>query len=104
MALIRIPDENRTISDPAAIRAFLGARGIEYEHWEPTTDVPASHTADEILAAYAPKISELKARGGSVTADVTDVKPETPNLDAMLLKFSSEHWHDEDEVRLIVEG
>src|SRR5262249_57418531 len=24
--------------------------------------------------------------------------------DAMLKKFSSEHWHDEDEVRLIVEG
>ena len=33
-----------------------------------------------------------------------DVKPDTPNLEAMLLKFSSEHWHDEDEVRLIVEG
>jgi 1,2-dihydroxy-3-keto-5-methylthiopentene dioxygenase len=39
-----------------------------------------------------------------VVADVIDVKPDTPNLDAMLKRFSSEHWHDEDEVRLIVEG
>ena len=39
-----------------------------------------------------------------MTADVIDVKPETPNLDAMLAKFSREHWHDEDEVRFIVEG
>ena len=31
--------------------------------------------------------------------------PEPPkDLDAMLKRFSSEHWHDEDEVRLIVEG
>jgi 1,2-dihydroxy-3-keto-5-methylthiopentene dioxygenase len=104
MALIRIPDEGRTIDDAREIRAYLGARGIDYERWEPTTAAPASSSAEEILAAYAPKISELKARGGYVTADVIDVKPDTPNLDAMLLKFSSEHWHDEDEVRLILEG
>jgi 1,2-dihydroxy-3-keto-5-methylthiopentene dioxygenase len=39
-----------------------------------------------------------------VTADVIDVTSATPNLDAMLNKFNSEHWHDEDEVRFIVEG
>ena len=43
-------------------------------------------------------------RGDEITADVIDVKPNTPGLDAMLARFSSEHWHDEDEVRLIVEG
>jgi 1,2-dihydroxy-3-keto-5-methylthiopentene dioxygenase len=32
------------------------------------------------------------------------VSPQTPNLDAMLAKFSREHWHDEDEVRFIVQG
>ena len=104
MALIRIPDENRTIRDMGEVRAFLSGCGIEYERWEPQPDVPVSSTSEQILAAYAPKIDELKARGGYVTADVIDVKPDTPNLDAMLLKFSSEHWHDEDEVRLIVEG
>jgi 1,2-dihydroxy-3-keto-5-methylthiopentene dioxygenase len=32
------------------------------------------------------------------------VFPDTPNLDVMLNKFNSEHWHDEDEVRFIVDG
>ena len=57
-----------------------------------------------MLAAYAGKIDELKARGGYVTADVIDVNADTPGLDAMLARFNTEHWHDEDEVRLIVEG
>jgi 1,2-dihydroxy-3-keto-5-methylthiopentene dioxygenase len=35
---------------------------------------------------------------------VIDVFPDTPGLDAMLNRFNSEHWHDEDEVRFIVEG
>jgi 1,2-dihydroxy-3-keto-5-methylthiopentene dioxygenase len=39
-----------------------------------------------------------------VTADVIDVSPTTPGLDAMLAKFNREHWHDEDEVRFIIAG
>jgi 1,2-dihydroxy-3-keto-5-methylthiopentene dioxygenase len=39
-----------------------------------------------------------------VTADVVNVNPQTPGLDAMLAKFSREHWHDEDEVRFIIHG
>jgi 1,2-dihydroxy-3-keto-5-methylthiopentene dioxygenase len=65
---------------------------------------PADAPADVILSAYADKIDALKAQGGYVTADVIDVNAETPNLETMLAKFRSEHWHDEDEVRLIVEG
>ena len=57
-----------------------------------------------MLVGVRAEIETLKARGGYVTADVIDVNAETPNLDAMLAKFSSEHWHDEDEVRFIVEG
>jgi 1,2-dihydroxy-3-keto-5-methylthiopentene dioxygenase len=104
MALLRIPDEGRTLSDGAEIRDYLTARGIEYERIEPVEGTSAQTPADELLRAYAPKIGELKERGGYVTADIIDVKADTPNLDTMLKKFSSEHWHDEDEVRLIVEG
>jgi hypothetical protein len=70
----------------------------------PGRPVAADAPAAELLEAYKDKIDELKAQGGYVTADVIDVFPHTPNLDAMLNKFSSEHWHDEDEVRFIVEG
>src|SRR6266436_4986962 len=101
MAMVRIPDEQRSIDDPAAIAAFLSTRGIDYERWTSPSSVGADAAPDTILAAYAYKIDELKARGGYVTADVIDVKPDTPGLDGMLARFNSEHWHDEDEVRFI---
>ena len=51
-----------------------------------------------------PEIDRLKAEGGYVTADVINVSPETPGLDAMLERFRSEHTHSEDEVRFILKG
>src|SRR5438045_5288113 len=104
MAVVRIPEENKTLKDDQSIGAYLIGRGIEYERWTPSAQLAPGATSEAILTAYAGKIDELKARGGYVTADVIDVKPETPGLDAMLARFNSEHWHDEDEVRLIVEG
>ena len=104
MALLKIPDEDRTVTDASAVRDFLAEHGIEYEQTGAAPGLSASSTSDEILAAWTPKIDELKRQGDYVIADVIDVKPDTPNLDAMLKRFSSEHWHDEDEVRLIVEG
>jgi 1,2-dihydroxy-3-keto-5-methylthiopentene dioxygenase len=104
MALVRVPDENRSITDPAEVSRYLADRSIEYEKWTPSTSLPVGAPADAILAAYRDKIDALKAQGGYVTADVIDVHAETPNLETMLAKFRSEHWHDEDEVRLIVEG
>ncbi len=104
MAQVRIPDANRTIIDGAELTAFLAQYGIDYERWTVPHEIAAGVSADVVLAAYAREIDTLKARGGYVTADVIDVTPETPNLDAMLARFSIEHWHDEDEVRFIVEG
>ena len=104
MATVRLTEENRTLTDPAEVIQYLAGIGIDYESWDATSPVSADAPAEEILAAYAPQIEQLKARGGYVTADVIDVKPETPGLDAMLAKFCVEHWHDEDEVRYIVAG
>jgi len=104
MALVTILDENKTITDPGAVAAFLIRNGIDYEHWTAAHPVAPDAPPEEILEAYAKEIEELKARGGYVTADVIDVRPETPGLEAMLAKFSSEHWHDEDEVRFIIAG
>jgi 1,2-dihydroxy-3-keto-5-methylthiopentene dioxygenase len=104
MAKVRIPDEHRTIEDAEGITAFLASRDIEYERLDPQTANSRQGTSEELLSSYAGKIDELKARGGYVTADVIDVNAATPGLEAMLARFNSEHWHDEDEVRLIVEG
>ena len=92
------------MAEPESVASFLEAHGITYERWESQREVPADATADFVLAAYADKVDQLKARGGYTTADVIDVRPQTPGLDAMLARFNREHWHDEDEVRFIVEG
>ena len=104
MAVVRFPDEGRTVTGEAAVREALERVGIDYERWQPAHPVPAGAPAEAVLAAYAAEIDRLKAAGGYVTADVIDVSPQTPNLDAMLAKFRKEHWHDEDEVRFILRG
>src|SRR5207247_10311680 len=79
-------------------------RSIEYERWAGAERVPANAPAESVLTAYAAEIETLKAKGGYVTADVIDVTAQTPGLEAMLAKFNTEHWHDEDEVRFIIRG
>jgi 1,2-dihydroxy-3-keto-5-methylthiopentene dioxygenase len=104
MAVVRVPEEDRTIEGVDQIASFLAQNGIDYWRAEPGTPVAADAPAEELLAAYKTQIDDLSAQGGYTTADVIDVFPDTPGLDAMLNRFSSEHWHDEDEVRFIIEG
>ena len=104
MATVRIPSEGTTLTDFGAVRERLAAAGIVFERWHPSHAVAGDAPADQVLAAYATEVERLKKEGGFVTADVIDVTPATPGLDAMLAKFSREHWHDEDEVRFILEG
>ncbi len=103
MAVLRFPDTNTTIDGEAVIAAELAALGIDYERW-PLDRVAGDATADAVLAAYADEIAEMKQRGGYRTADVIDVTPETPGLEAMLARFDKEHTHSEDEVRFILAG
>ncbi len=103
MAVLRFPDTNEIFDDACAIRSALAVTGIDYERWS-LDRVPPDSSADAVLAAYAPEIDDMKRRGGYVTADVIDVNPSTPNLEAMLARFDKEHTHDEDEVRFILSG
>jgi 1,2-dihydroxy-3-keto-5-methylthiopentene dioxygenase len=104
MAIVRIPDENRTLRAQEEITQHLASIGIDYERWDLPKAVGDDASSEQILALYREQIENLKQRGGYVTADVIDVNPETPNLETMLARFSREHWHDEDEVRFIIRG
>jgi 1,2-dihydroxy-3-keto-5-methylthiopentene dioxygenase len=104
MAIVRIPDENRTLRDKGEISDYLVRIGIDYERWDLPKAVEDNASPEEILAIYDDQIERLKRDGGYVIADIIDVNPETPNLEVMLEKFSREHWHDEDEVRFIIRG
>ena len=104
MAIVDVPNKGLRFTEVAEIVEYLGTVGIDFARWENVKQVPADASDEEILAAYADEIELLKECGGYVTADVMNVVPTTPGLDAMLQKFNKEHWHDEDEVRFIVRG
>ncbi|MCB9613975.1 MAG: cupin domain-containing protein [Sandaracinus sp.] len=55
-------------------------------------------------AGYQPTMDVLKTERGYVEQDVVELRPTTPNLDAICAKFDGEHLHDEDEVRFVLEG
>jgi 1,2-dihydroxy-3-keto-5-methylthiopentene dioxygenase len=104
MASVYIPSEDKTIREPSEITAFLKPFGIWFEQWQVAGRLTESATDQDILNEYSGEIELVKKRGGFVTADVINVNPATPNLDAMLQKFNKEHTHDEDEVRFTVSG
>lgn len=104
MAIVDVPKKKLRLTDAGEIVSHLSSIGIDYERWDNIGELGPDASDEEILSFYSKEIEELKAKGGYVTADVINVTPETPGLDAMLDKFNKEHWHDEDEVRFIVKG
>ena len=78
MALVRIPEENRTVEGEGSIAAYLAERGIDFERWTHVPEIGPGVQGDAVLAFYSEKIDQLKARGGYTTADVIDVTAETP--------------------------
>jgi 1,2-dihydroxy-3-keto-5-methylthiopentene dioxygenase len=104
MATVHIPDEGRTITEKEAVAEYLSGIGITYERWAASSTLPPNASAEEVLAAYAAEVERLKQQGGYVAADVINVNSQTAGLAEMLAKFKREHWHDEDEVRFIIDG
>ncbi len=103
MAVLTISDEGLKVEAEAEIGACLAELGIGYERWD-LSRVAEDASAEAVLAAYSAEIDAMKRAGGYTTADVIDVTPETPGLEAMLAKFDREHTHSEDEVRFILAG
>lgn len=104
MALLTIVDQERVLDGAEDIRRYLAVIGIEYERWTLLPGIVQDSDSEAILKAYAEQIERVKKFGGYTKVDVIDVNPATPHLDSMLAKFSTEHWHDEEEVRFIVHG
>jgi 1,2-dihydroxy-3-keto-5-methylthiopentene dioxygenase len=90
-------------TDGTAIAAALAEIGVTFERW-PTRPLPDPTDSAAVLAAYAPEIARLKAKGGYASIDVVTATPDHPDRDAMRQKFLAEHTHAEDEVRFFVRG
>ncbi len=72
--------------------AFLNADGIPYEFADPRPE------------AYQHVLDRYRDQRGYVTQDEVALAPTTPGLDALCDKFKGEHFHDDDEVRFVLEG
>jgi 1,2-dihydroxy-3-keto-5-methylthiopentene dioxygenase len=68
------------------------------EHGVYSATIPSSPEA------YRAPIDSVKTERGYITEDIVELRPQTPNLDAICAKFVDEHFHDEDEVRFVLEG
>ena len=104
MATVTLREEGRVLRGSDEIRAELARHGIDYLRVEDAPSVPAGASPEDVLAAFRGFLDERMREGGWRSADVVDIHPEVPDLDALLAKFEREHWHDDDEVRLIVDG
>lgn len=104
MASLHIPATGTHITDFEAVKQYLNARGVWHDRWEAAVQFGPDADQDTILAAYAHVLQPYMAQNGYAVADVINVTPETPNLEALRAKFLKEHTHTEDEVRFFVEG
>lgn len=104
MAILNIPDENKSTNNVEEIRSFLSERGVFFDQWEASIPLALDADQDTVLAAYKEVLTPYMDQNGYKTADVININAETPNYTAVRNKFLSEHTHTEDEVRFFVDG
>lgn len=104
MAFLTIPDKDIVLRDPGEIKSYLNSRGIIFEQWEASIPFADDADQDTVITAYSHRLKPYMDANGYKTADVINVTPNTPNLEALRTKFLSEHIHTEDEVRFFVDG
>ncbi|MFB5190528.1 1,2-dihydroxy-3-keto-5-methylthiopentene dioxygenase [Alicyclobacillus fastidiosus] len=112
MATIRVRNTGELIAGEEAVRSFLTANDVYYNHWD--VSVIPSHLQDkydltdeqkeEILEALRSDIEHLSAERGYVKWDLISLSDANPNLEELLKKFEEVHTHTEDEVRAIAAG
>lgn len=104
MAKLFIAKTNETITDFGQIKSILNSHKILIEQWQANTKLADDADQETILAAYSHELKPFMEKYGFETADVINVNPSTPNLQAIREKFMKEHRHSDDEIRFFVDG
>lgn len=112
MATITVRNTGERIEGESAVRAFLEANEIFYDHWN--VEKLPSHLRSQfilsesdketILESFEDDIKTLSNTRGYVKWDIIALSEATPDLEAMLARFEQVHTHTEDEVRAIAAG
>src|SRR5204863_4946346 len=104
MAVVTILDEHQTLRNLETMTQYLAGIGVDYQRWQLSEMVSLEAAEEEILAAYANEIATLKASGDYENVSVVGVNAQTPGLEEILAGAGCEHWHEESEARLILQG
>ncbi len=104
MAVLNIPDQQKSTRNVGEIRSFLNTRGIWFDQWEAKEQLTETADQETVLAAYAHVLQPFMQQNNYHVADVININSQTPNYEAVRNKFLSEHRHTEDEVRFFVDG
>ena len=91
-------------SDASLIAAELASRGVGFQRWEASAQLPPGADQPQILTAYASDVARVQQHGAYPTVDAIRLEPSHPERAALRQKFLAEHTHSEDEVRFFVEG
>lgn len=91
-------------SEPAEVAARLAEHGVTFERWTPSAPASDAERDADPRLTYAADVARLCEAHGYRSVDVVRVTPDHPDRAALREKFLAEHVHDDDEVRLFVEG
>lgn len=104
MAILSIPEKNKTVTDALEIKEFFTSRGIFFDQWQCDVEFEDTASQEDILKAYSKDLDPFMKDGGYLTADVISINSLTENYEAIRKKFLAEHIHTEDEIRFFVDG
>ncbi|MHB8564047.1 MAG: cupin domain-containing protein [Acidiferrobacteraceae bacterium] len=113
MAKIILSDQSEE-QEPGRIKRRLAALGIALQNWPAPRDAPVSAllakqdlSPDEreaVLASVDDRFEDLRRRLGYKTRDLVVIHEAVPGLGDLLRRFDSVHYHEDDEVRYVLEG
>ena len=99
-------------SDADEIAAALADVGVVFERWKASHLLAGDADQAAVIDAYRSDVERICAEGGYVTVDVVRLHRAEADDDSAWAekaaqargRFLAEHTHDDDEVRLFVEG
>lgn len=100
--MAKLDFRGKTYRSEDEIRTVMAEFGVPYERWGVRGAAGSPDSA--VLDLYDDEVQRLMKERAYESADLIALRPDTPNLDAIIAKFDKEHHHTGDEVRFTVEG
>ena len=112
MAVVTVQDSKKTLREAAELGDFLAQYRIAFERWPIPAEIetlrvrPALSQDDQqrVIKSYDAFLQRERRERGYIQVDMVVLNPSTPNLETILAKFDKPHYHDDEEVRYIVDG